>query len=211
MNNYTLKITNAYKLVIDTLHEMGYNTKEDKNNMKESAKRSAKGFLEIIKPMPHIKREINKILKKSFNTRYKGMIFSQNIIVFSFCPHHFLPVAYRITVAYLPNEKGKVLGISKLARICQLLASRPVLQETLTTDIADIFSNNNCDNPFFEGIESNGSGVSIEGLHMCMAIRGIKQHSSRMITTELRGAFYESLVKSEFMSIVTSNRPENII
>jgi len=70
-------------------------------------------------------------IKKSFESSYGGMIVSQNNMVFSFCPHHFLPVAYRITLAYIPDENGRVLGISKLPRICVLLAGRPVLQVNL--------------------------------------------------------------------------------
>jgi len=213
MNKTTIrKISKGYEEIINTLQkDMGYTSEEDLDNMRESAIRSAKGFLEIVKPVREIKKEVNIILKKSFESSYGGMIVSQNNMVFSFCPHHFLPVAYRITLAYIPDENGRVLGISKLPRICVLLAGRPVLQETLTMDIADIFSINNASEPSFNGIQSKGSAVSVEGLHMCMAMRGVKQPSSRMITNELRGCFFESKIKSEFMSIVTSNRPDTII
>jgi len=209
------KMSKGYDIIINTLiNDMGYDTSIDRQNMKDSAERSAKGFLEIIKPIPEIKRELKNIVSKKFRSTFNGMVTIQNIIAFSFCPHHFLPVIYRVTMAYLPKDTKThyVTGLSKPARVAIILAGRPVLQETLVMDIASVLARNYVSNPKFPGIDTDGCAVVVEGLHMCMACRGIKQHGSRAVMQKLYGAFMDSKnVKEEFMAIFQSNRPQTII
>ena len=116
---------------------------------------------------------------------------------FGLCPHHLLPVIFRISVAYIPWKK--VLGISKLSRICHLLARRPVLQEDLTNDLARLLH---------ERLESQGGACYIEGLHMCMAARGVQAHEARVVTSALVGVFREQhATRQEFLNLVTSDSP----
>jgi len=210
-----LSLSTAYKIVIHTLQDhMGYNSDIDTQNMKDSALRSARGFLDLIKPLEEIQREIRKQVRKRFDTNDTSMVTVQNVIVTSMCPHHFLPVVYRITMSYLPYTGGRkrVIGLSKPARIAELLAARPVLQETLATDIGDVLAHNFAEDPQFPGIKSSGCGVVVEGLHMCMACRGVRQHGARAIIQKLHGAYMENpMVREEFMAIFQSNRPQNII
>jgi GTP cyclohydrolase IA len=108
-----------------------------------------------------------------------------------------LPVIYRISVAYIP--KDKVLGISKLTRICTLLARRPVLQEDLTHQLAEIF---------FNEMGSSGAAAYIEGLHLCMAARGANKHEARVVTSAVRGVFRDQLAtRQEFLDLVTAAHP----
>ena len=110
------------------------------------------------------------------------------------CPHHLLPVIYRISVAYLPGER--VLGISKLSRIVHLLAHRPVLQEDLTQELAALLH---------ERMETRGSAAYVEGLHLCMAARGIEAHEARVVTSAVRGVFRENpATRQEFLDLVTA-------
>lgn len=208
-------IAQGYKKIISTLREeMGYDSPSDIQNMEESAERSAKGFLEIVKPIDDIKKELSNIVKKKFHTNYNGMVTVQNVIAYSFCPHHFLPVIYRITMGYIPKQtkQSYVMGLSKPARVAELLAGRPVLQETLAMDIANVLSSNFAERSQFPGINTEGCGVVVEGLHMCMACRGIKRHDSRAIMQKFHGIFLtEQIVRGEFMAIVMSNRPKTII
>jgi GTP cyclohydrolase I len=121
------------------------------------------------------------------------MVISKHNSAFGVCPHHLLPVIYRISVAYIPRTK--VLGISKLSRICTLLARRPVLQEDLTHELADILH---------EDLQSQGSAVYIEGLHMCMAARGVGAHEARLVTSGVRGVFLELATREEFIKLVVA-------
>jgi GTP cyclohydrolase I len=110
------------------------------------------------------------------------------------CPHHLLPVIYRVSVAYLPSER--VIGISKLSRLARLLAKRPVLQEDLTHDLAEILH---------ARLQSRGSAAYVEGLHLCMAARGIEAHEARVVTSAVRGVFRDQpATRQEFLDLVTA-------
>lgn len=211
-DKYPNMVFEAYTKLIDAVKDMGYTSEDDVQNMSDSPARCTKGFLELIKPKAEI-AELVKQMMKDFDTDYTGMVMAQNIIVFSICPHHFLPVIYRITVAYLPKQtRSRVLGISKLARLAELLASRPVLQETLTTDISETLCINKSPNHKFTGLASHGAAATVEGIHLCMASRGVKKHEARIITQKLCGEFLKSGdLRSEYMGLVQSNRPQNLL
>lgn len=213
MKKHEKSIQDAYTLLIQSVvNEMGYNSEEDIQNMTDSPKRCAKGFLEIIKPLKDIQKGVREIMSKAFDSTYNGMVVGQNIIAFSMCPHHFLPVVYRATVAYIPEENSQVIGISKLARLCSLLASRPVLQETLCTDIAETLAINHAPEHKFKGLRSAGSACTLEAIHFCMAARGVRLHESRVITQNLLGAFFDNAdTRAEFVALVNSNRPERLL
>lgn len=141
--------------------------------------------------------EIEHMLSRTFPARYDEMVISKHNVSFGVCPHHLLPVIYRISVAYIPQEK--VLGISKLSRIAEVLSRRPVLQEDLTHELARILH---------ERLESRGAAAYIEGLHMCMAARGIQAHQARVVTSAVRGAFRDQpATRDEFLKLVTSDHP----
>ena len=122
------------------------------------------------------------------------MVISKHNVSFGMCPHHLLPVIYRISVAYLPGTR--VLGISKLSRLVHLLSRRPVLQEDLTHELATTLH---------ERLHSRGAAAYVEGLHLCMAARGSESHEARVVTSAVRGVFRDQpATRQEFLDLVTA-------
>ncbi|HVK86911.1 MAG TPA: GTP cyclohydrolase I [Kofleriaceae bacterium] len=178
--------------MIGALGTLGYPVTSD-DNYTDSAGRAARAMLELVRPVAEIEREVAQMLGRTFPARYEGMVISKHNTCFGMCPHHLLPVIYRVSVAYLPSQR--VLGISKLSRIVHLLARRPVLQEDLTQELAVLLH---------EQLESRGSAVFVEGLHLCMAARGIEAHEARLVTSAVRGVFLDQpATRQEFLNLVS--------
>ena len=188
----------AYGLIIEALTVMGYDTSDD--NFRDTGPRAARGLLELVRPVAEIDAGVEALLEKSFTARYDEMVISKHNVCFGVCPHHLLPVIYRVSIAYLPSKK--VLGISKLSRLAKLLARRPVLQEELTQDVADVL---------FTRLESRGAAAYVEGLHLCMAARGSESHEARVVTSAVRGIFRENpATRQEFLDLVTA-APQTLV
>jgi GTP cyclohydrolase I len=188
--------TQGYTKILAGMSELGYPTTSDANFL-ETAARAAKGFSELVFCTDEIDAEVKHMLSRTFPAKYDEMVISKHNSAFGVCPHHLLPVIYRISVAYIPRTK--VLGISKLSRICTLLARRPVLQEDLTHELAHILH---------ENLESRGAAAYIEGLHMCMAARGVQKHEARVVTSAVHGVFLDQpATRQEFLDLVTAAHP----
>ncbi|HEY1585194.1 MAG TPA: GTP cyclohydrolase I [Polyangia bacterium] len=187
------KLEAAYNQILEAFDDLGYPVKTDAN-FTETAARAARAMVELVRPTDEIKQQIDDMLSRVFPAQYDEMVISKHNISFGMCPHHLLPVIYRVSVAYLPGDK--VLGISKLSRIVQLLAHRPVLQEDLTQELAALLH---------ERMETRGSAAYVEGLHLCMAARGINAHEARVVTSAVRGVFRENpATRQEFLDLVTA-------
>jgi len=183
----------GYDKVLQAIGMMGYPIGHD-DNFTETAARAARALAEMVRPVASIEAEVEAMMSRTFSARYDDMVISKHNICFGVCPHHLLPVIYRISVAYLPGQR--VLGISKLSRLVALLARRPVLQEDLTQELSGILHTR---------LETRGSATYIEGLHMCMAARGIQAHEARVVTSGVRGLFREDLAtRQEFLDLVTA-------
>ncbi|MEO8840961.1 MAG: GTP cyclohydrolase I [Kofleriaceae bacterium] len=175
--------------MLQGLTRLGYTTEDD--NFKGTAARAAKGFHELVHDQKQVKPEIDALLAKTFPAKYSEMVISKHNTCFGVCPHHLLPVIYRISLAYIPTDK--VLGLSKLSRLARMIARGPKLQEDLTHDLADIL---------YRQLSSQGSAVYIEGLHMCMAARGVGAHEARLVTSGVRGVFLEhESTRQEFIKL----------
>jgi GTP cyclohydrolase I len=185
------KFTEGFEKILEGLATLGYDTKDD--NFKDTARRAAKGFHELCLGHNCVAREIDALLQKTFPAKYGEMVISKGNITFGVCPHHLLPVIYRISLAYIPTRK--VLGLSKLSRLARLIARGPRLQEDLTHELAQILHDN---------LDSQGSAVYIEGLHLCMAARGVGAHEARLVTSAVRGVFLELPTREEFIKLVTT-------
>ncbi len=132
-------------------------------------------------------------LKVHFTERYDEMVILRDIPFYSMCEHHLLPFMGRVHVAYLPS--GRVVGISKLARVVESIAHRPQVQERLTCDIADLLMTE---------LDARGAGVIVEATHTCMTIRGVKKPGAEMVTSVMRGLFKTNLAtRNEAINLLT--------
>jgi len=168
---------------------------EDKN-LKDTPDRVVRALEELCQGL-YKQDEIDEILSKTFPSDYDEMIVVTNIDAVGLCPHHLMPIRYKIHVGYIPSEDGQVLGLSKIPRLVCLLAARPILQEQLTVDIV---------NAFEKHLQPLGVMVVVNGGHSCMQCRGVKQASSQMITSAVRGCFAdeEDNSRNEFLSFIRS-------
>lgn len=154
----------------------------DREGLIDTPTRVAKMYQEVFEGMNYTNDEIAEMFNKSFDvekSEAKDMVVVKDIDIFSYCEHHLaLMYDMKVTVAYLPN--GRVLGLSKIARIADMVGKRLQLQERIGTDIAYIME---------KVTGSSDIAVIIEGSHSCMTARGIKKVDSKTVTTTLRGAF----------------------
>ena len=133
-------------------------------------------------------------LKVHFTERYDEMVILRDIPFYSMCEHHLLPFMGRVHVAYLPS--GRVVGISKLARVVESIAHRPQVQERLTSDIADLLMSE---------LVARGAGVIVEATHTCMTIRGVRKPGAEMVTSAMRGLFKSNLAtRNEAINLMTA-------
>ncbi len=133
-------------------------------------------------------------LMVGFELGHREMVILRDIPFYSMCEHHLLPFYGVAHIGYIPNVNGRVIGISKIARVVEIVAKRPQIQERMTTEIADAI---------FEGIKPDGVGVVIQAEHLCMIMRGIKKPGSAIITSALRGVFRSrSATRAEFFSLI---------
>jgi GTP cyclohydrolase IA len=130
-----------------------------------------------------------------FDEDVDEMVVVKDIELYSLCEHHLLPFVGKAHIAYIPN--GKIIGLSKVARLVEIYARRLQVQERLTKQIADTLEE--CLNP-------QGVAVVIEAGHLCMQMRGVQKQNSRMVTSSMTGAFKEELAtRSEFMNFIKNS------
>ncbi len=183
--------TEGYQKILEGLGALGYDIEDD--NFRDTAVRAARGFHELVHDHTKVAAETEALITKTFPAKYTEMVISKGNTAFGVCPHHLLPVVFRISLAYIPTKK--VLGLSKLSRLARLLARGPRLQEDLTHELATILHDN---------LDSQGSAVYVEGVHMCMAARGVGAHEARLVTSAVRGVFLELATREEFIKLVTT-------
>lgn len=135
-------------------------------------------------------------LQVGFEVAHDEMVILREIPFYSMCEHHFLPFHGQAHVGYVPD--GRVVGISKLARVVEGFARRPQIQEQLTSQIAETI---------MDVLNPDGVAVVIEAEHLCMTMRGVKKPGSRMVTSAMRGQFERSSVtRAEFLALVHGGR-----
>ena len=158
----------------------------DREGLKETPQRVARMYEEVFEGMKYTNEEIAQMFDKTFSEdeeggtdRYGDMVVVKDIDIFSYCEHHLaLMYDMKVTVAYVPN--GKVIGLSKIARIADMVAKRLQLQERIGTDIADIIT---------QVTGSEDVAIYTEGCHSCMTARGIRKTNTKTYTQTLRGRF----------------------
>lgn len=185
----------GYQKILAGFEKLGYDVKDA--NFIDTAKRAAKGLHELVYDRGEVRKRVDELLSKTFPAKYTEMVISKHNVCFGICPHHLLPVIYRISLAYIPTSK--VLGLSKLSRLARLHARAAVLQEDLTHELC---------RTLHEDLASEGAAVYIEGLHLCMAARGVGAHEARLVTSAVRGVFLEQMAtREEFIKLVTVSHP----
>ena len=133
-------------------------------------------------------------LEVGFELGHREMVVLKDIPFYSMCEHHLLPFYGLAHVGYIPNEEGRIVGISKLARVVETIARRMQVQERMTTEIADAI---------VEGIKPVGVAVVLQAEHLCMVMRGIKKPGSNVITSAIRGSFHSNPAsRAEFFSLI---------
>lgn len=129
-----------------------------------------------------------------FEEDNNNMVLLRDIEFYSMCEHHLLPFYGKCHVAYIPS--GKIVGVSKLARIVDMFARRLQVQERMTNQIADAIE---------EALQPCGVGVVAEGVHLCMVMRGVEKQHSKMTTSAMRGAFQDLPTRMEMMNLIRGN------
>jgi len=161
----------------------------DREGLKKTPSRVARSYREL---MAGLRTDPREYLKTVFHEPYDEIVLLRDIEFHSLCEHHLLPFTGRAHVAYLPA--GKVVGLSKLARLVEGFARRPQVQERLTTQIADAL---------MDELMPTGAACVIEAVHTCMTIRGVKKHGSVMVTSALRGIFKDNPAsRAEILSLM---------
>ncbi len=135
-------------------------------------------------------------LSRSFEEGHREMVILKDVPFYSMCEHHFLPFYGIAHLGYVPDDAGRGVGISSLARVVDILAHRPQIQERLTTQIA---------HTLMEALAPDGVAVVLQAEHLCMTMRGIKKPGSNVVTSATRGLFRRNAVtRSEFLALVQS-------
>lgn len=165
----------------------------EREGLKDTPDRVARMYAEVFEGMNYTNDEIAQMFSKSFDVpegSKNDMVVVKDIEVFSYCEHHLaLMYDMKVTVAYIPQ--GRVIGLSKIARIADMVAKRLQLQERIGTDIADVIC---------RATGSEDVAVYIEGNHSCMTARGIKKNSAKTVTTTFCGRFEtETELQNKFL------------
>lgn len=162
----------------------------DREGLRETPGRVARAYKEIF---AGLRQQPEDVLTTTFDLGHDEMVLVKDIEVFSTCEHHLVPFRGVAHVGYIPSTSGKITGLSKLARLVDVYARRPQVQERLTTQIAD---------SLMEILEPRGVIVVIECEHMCMSMRGIRKPGAKTITSAVRGQLRDAATRNEAMSLI---------
>ncbi|MDB9373423.1 GTP cyclohydrolase I FolE [Nodularia sphaerocarpa] len=187
------KVTEAEMMQAVRTLLIGLGEDPDREGLKDTPKRVMKALQFLTKGYTD---SLDELLNGAvFTEDANEMVLVRDIDIFSSCEHHILPIIGRAHVAYIPN--GKVIGLSKIARICEMYGRRLQVQERLTTQIADALQNL---------LKPQGVAVVVEATHMCMVMRGVQKPGSWTVSSAMRGVFAEdSRTREEFMNLIRHN------
>ncbi|MFG2637343.1 GTP cyclohydrolase I FolE [Streptomyces sp. NPDC048362] len=162
----------------------------DREGLRETPARVARAYRELL---AGLWQEPEDVLTTTFDLGHDEMVLVKDIEIVSLCEHHLLPFHGVAHVGYIPAETGKITGLSKLARLVEVFARRPQVQERLTTQIAD---------SLVRILEARGAIVVIEAEHMCMSVRGIRKPGAKTTTSAVRGQLRDATTRAEAMSLI---------
>jgi GTP cyclohydrolase I len=162
----------------------------DRDGLRETPARVARAYAEIF---AGLRQSPEDVLTTSFDLGHDEMVLVKDIEVYSTCEHHLVPFHGVAHVGYIPGEDGRITGLSKLARLVDVYAKRPQVQERLTTQVAD---------SLVELLQPRGAIVVIECEHMCMSMRGIRKPGAKTVTSAVRGQLRDVATRNEAMSLI---------
>ncbi len=162
----------------------------ERDGLKDTPARVARSYQEIFAGL-HMRAE--DVLTTTFDLGHEEMIIVRDIEMYSTCEHHLVPFHGRAHIGYIPGAHGRITGLSKLARLVDLYARRPQVQERLTSQIAD---------SLVRILEPRGAIVIIEAEHLCMSMRGIRKPGSKTLTSAVRGSLLDPATRAEAMALI---------
>lgn len=163
----------------------------DREGLLETPARVARSYAELVSGIDQDPREV---LTAVFDEGHDELVLVKDIEMWSLCEHHLVPFFGVAHVGYIPSETGKVTGLSKLARLVDVFARRPQVQERLTTQIAEALA---------EVLQPRGVIVVIEAEHLCMSMRGVRKGGAKTITSAVRGQLRDPATRAEAMGLIT--------
>ncbi|MEZ5096254.1 MAG: GTP cyclohydrolase I FolE [Nocardioides sp.] len=178
----------AERAVRELLLALGEDPTRD--GLQETPARVARAYAELTSGL---RQSPEEVLTTVFDLGHDEMVLIRDIELWSMCEHHLVPFTGVAHVGYIPAESGKITGLSKLARLVDVYAKRPQVQERLTTQIADAL---------MEILEARGALVVIEAEHLCMTMRGVRKGGARTITSAVRGIMHNAATRSEAMALI---------
>jgi len=161
-----------------------------REGLAETPARVARAYAELFTGM---RKRPEDVLTTTFDLGHQELILLKDIELWSMCEHHLVPFTGVAHVGYIPGSNGRITGLSKLARLVDVFARRPQVQERLTSQIADAL---------MRILEASGAIVVIEAEHLCMTMRGVRKPGSRTITSAIRGSMHSAATRSEAMSLI---------
>jgi GTP cyclohydrolase I len=182
------KIENAIREIIIAIGE-----DPDRDGLQDTPARVARAYKEMFSGLYERPEEV---LATTFDLNHNELVIVKNIDIFSVCEHHLLPFVGKASVGYIPNNNGQITGLSKLARLIDVYAKRPQVQERLTSQVADAL---------MRILKPQGVIVVIECEHFCMSMRGVSKPGSKTTTSVVRGNPQEPALRHEALTLISHN------
>ena len=162
----------------------------ERDGLKGTPARVARAYEEAFKGLHQDPAEL---LATTFDIGHQELVMVRDVPFYSMCEHHLVPFYGQAHIGYIPADEGKVTGLSKLARLVDIFAKRPQIQEQLTTEIVDALMTH---------LRPEGAIVVVEAEHLCMSMRGVSKPGAKTITSAVRGALRNAATRSEAMSLI---------
>ncbi len=162
----------------------------DREGLRETPARVARAYREMFAGM---RMSPDDVLTTTFDLGHDEMVLVRDIELWSMCEHHLVPFTGAVHIGYIPNADGRITGLSKLARLVDVYARRPQVQERLTTQIAEAM---------VRILQARGVIVVVEAEHLCMTMRGVRKAGSKTVTSAVRGAMRNAATRAEAMSLI---------
>jgi len=163
----------------------------DREGLVDTPQRVARSYAEVFRGL---REDPADVLTTTFDLGHDELVLVRDIEVYSTCEHHLVPFHGVAHVGYIPSREGRITGLSKIARLVDVYAKRPQVQERLTTQVADAM---------VRVLEPRGVIVVIECEHLCMSMRGVRKPGARTVTSAVRGVLREAATRAEVMSLIS--------